>query len=145
VALQATPEQIAQFRRSSTSTQLAQKRAQDLLQLSTAGTQPDLSHRADILANAVEEAQADNEKFVLSFSKEQQEALKKLAKKLRKSDSEVANQTKALSQGLDRRGLTDKQISAILEKLDKALGEFQSEQLAIGSEMGIQGHGNLSN
>ena len=141
VALQATPEQVAQFQRLSASTGAARKSAQDFLQLSASSGNPELTHYADPLSDALEEAQSENDKFLQSFSKEQQSGLKKIAKKLRKADSEITSQSKALSQQLERGGTAGKQVGAIAEKLDKALSDFQSGQLAIATEMGIQGQG----
>jgi hypothetical protein len=137
VALQATPDQIAQFQRFSASTQVARKRAQDLLQLSTKGNQLNWINSTYPLTNDLEEAQADNEKFLASFSKEQEDGLKKLTKKLRKSDSEIEGENKGLRKDLDR-NTADGEIVARLQKLEKALGDLQSQQLAIAAEMGIQ-------
>jgi hypothetical protein len=137
VALQATPDQIAQFQRFSASTQVARKRAQDLLQLSTKGNQLNWINSTYPLTNDLEEAQADNEKFLASFSKEQEDGLKKLTKKLRKSDSEIEGENKGLRKDLDR-NTADGEIVARLQKLEKALGDLQSQQFAIAAEMGIQ-------
>jgi len=138
VALQATPEQTAQFQRWSASTQAARKRAQDFLRVSSNPGNPELSRYADPLANELVEAQSENDKFLKSFSKQQQSGLKKIAKKLQKADSEITSQSKSLNQQLERGGTAGKQIVSTAEKLDKALGDFQSGQLAIATEMGIQ-------
>jgi len=138
VALQATPEQTAQFQRLSASTQAARKRAQDFLRVSSNPENPELSRYADPLANELVEAQSENDKFLKSFSKQQQSGLKKIAKKLQKADSEITSQSKSLNQQLERGGTAGKQIVSTAEKLDKALGDFQSGQLAIATEMGIQ-------
>lgn len=139
VMLQATPEQIGQFQRLTSSTQSARKRAQQLLQLSASGNKLNWINSTYPLTNGLEETQADNEKFLGSFSKEQEDGLKKLTKKMRKADSEITGQSKALSQNLEYG--SDEQIVSLLQKLEKALGELQSQQLAIGSEMGIQSPG----
>jgi hypothetical protein len=136
VLLQATPEQIAQFQRLTSSTQTARKRAQQLLQLSANGNKLNWINSTYPLTNGLEEAQGDNEKFLGSFSKEQEDGLKKLIKKMRKADTDITSQSKALSQNLD--GGSDEQIVSQLQKIEKTLGDLQSQQLAIGSEMGIQ-------
>jgi hypothetical protein len=132
VALQANSDQVAKFQRLRTSTADARKRAQDLLLASakTLGT-------ADKLVDAIEEAQSDNQRFLQSFSPEQQEGLKKFTKKLRKSDSELSSQSKALARSVERRA-SDDQIAPALQKLERTLGEFQSAQLSVAAEMGIQ-------
>ena len=135
VALQATPDQISQFQRLTASTQVARKRAQELLELSAKGNKLNWINSTYPLTNGLEETQ-ESDKFLGSFSKEQEDGLKKLAKKLRKSDSEVGSQSKTLSQDVERQ--SDEHIIAALQKLEKALADFQSQQLAIAAEMGIQ-------
>src|SRR3954464_11315996 len=96
VALQATPEQVAQFQRLRASTQAARQDAQEALQYTAGGDQRDMFHHAHPLTDAVDEALDDNERFLLSFSAEQQDGLKKFSKKLRKSDVALDNHNKAL-------------------------------------------------
>jgi hypothetical protein len=141
VALQATPDQIIQFQRLTKSTQAARKGAQDLLQLAGNTSKLDLFHHVNPLTSAVEEAQTDNGQFLQSFSAMQKSGLKNVTKKLGKADSDVTKQSKALTRGLGHSGIDGKQIAGVVEKLDKALSDFQTKQLAVGSEMGIQGEG----
>jgi hypothetical protein len=54
---------------------------------------------------------------------------------------EITKQNKALKQRLGQSKIDGKQIAGIAEKLDKALGDFQTEQGALGKEMGIQDAG----
>jgi hypothetical protein len=136
VALQATPDQISQFQRLTASTQVARRRAQELLDLSVKGNKLNWINSTYPLTNGLEETQSESDKFLGSFSKEQEDGLKKLAKKLRKSDSEIGSQSKTLSQDVERQ--SDEHIVAALQKLEKALADFQSQQLAIAAEMGIQ-------
>lgn len=140
IALQATPEQITKFRQLTRSTQAARKEAQNLIQAQTTN-EPDSSRYAG-LNDAVEEALNTNLQFVRSFSAPQQSGLKPVIKKLTKADSDVSKQSKALTQELGRSKIGDQKIASIAEKLDKALTNFQSEQLDIGKEMGIQPEGN---
>ena len=65
VALQANPIQVIQFQRLTKSTWAARKGAQDLLQLAEDASKPDLFHSTKPLTSEVEEAQTDNEKFLL--------------------------------------------------------------------------------
>jgi vacuolar-type H+-ATPase subunit H len=135
IALQATPDQEAQFHELTESTEAARKEAQNLIQHTENG--PNSSRYSD-LNNAVEEARRDNQQFVRSFSAPQQTGLKPLTKKLSKSDSDVSKQGKALTQEVERSPTDGKKMADIVEKLDKALTGFQSGQLDIGKEMGIQ-------
>ncbi|HYL14849.1 MAG TPA: hypothetical protein VEV41_17535 [Terriglobales bacterium] len=141
VALQATPDQVIQFQRLTKSTQAARKGAHDLLQLAENASKPDLFHYVNPLTSAVEEAQIDNEQFLQSFSAMQKAGLKDVTKKLGKANSDVTKQSKALSRGVGHSGIDGKQIAGVVERLDKALSDFQTKQLAVGSEMGIQGEG----
>jgi len=139
VALQATPDQRIQFQRLTKSTKAARKGAQALLQLAEDASKPDLFQSTNPLTSAVEEAQTDNEKFLQSFSVVQKSELKDVTKKLGKANSDVTKQGKALTRGLGHSGIDGKHIAGVAEKLDKALRDFQAKQLAVGTEMGIQG------
>ena len=140
-ALQATPDQVIQFRRLTKSTEVALKGVQDLLHLAESASKPDLFHYANPLTSAVEEAQTDNGEFLHSFSTMQKSGLKDVTKMLGKADSDVAKQRNALAHTLGRSGIGARQIAGVAEELDKALREFQARQLAVGVEMGIQGEG----
>jgi len=135
IALQATPDQEAQFHQLTKSTEAARKEAQTSIQHAESG--PDSSRYSD-LNDAVEEARRNNLQFVGSFSVPQQSGLKPLIKKLSKSDSDLSKQGKAFAQELERSPIDGKKMANIVEKLDKALTGFQSGQLDIGKEMGIQ-------
>jgi hypothetical protein len=139
IALQATPDQIAQFHKLSEGTEAARKDAQDLRELAEKANSPDLSHYENPLLSAVEGAQNDDEKFLQSFSATQKTELKDLTKKLGKADSDVAKQSKALKDKLGRSKIDDKNVAVATEKLEKALSAFQTSQRAVASEMGIQG------
>jgi hypothetical protein len=90
------------------------------------------------LKDAVEAAQSDNRKFVMSFSTPQQTGLKPLTKKLSKTDSDISKQNKAMGQELGRSEVDVKKMTAVVDKLDKALSDFQAGLHDIGKEMGIQ-------
>ena len=137
IALQATPDQVARFQQLTKSTEAARKEAQNLIQHTENANKPDSSRYA-ALNDAVEEALSNNQQFVRSFSTPQQSGLKPLTKKLSKADSDVSKQNKALTQELGRSEIVGKKIANVVEKLDKALTGFQTEQLDIGKEMGIQ-------
>jgi hypothetical protein len=91
------------------------------------------------LTDTVEEAQADSEKFVRSFTEAQKSGLKAVTKRLGKANAEITKQSKALNQRLGQSKFDGKQIAGIAEKLDKALGDFQTEHGTLGTEMGIRG------
>ncbi|MGA9968334.1 MAG: hypothetical protein WBQ10_24260 [Terriglobales bacterium] len=137
IALQATPDQIAQFQQLNKSTETASKQAQNLIQPNENATRPNSSRYAD-LSDAVDEGQTNIQRFVGSFSAAQQSGLKPQIKKLSKADSDVSNQSKALAKELERSQIDDKKLLAVTVKLDKALTGFRTELVDIGKEMGIQ-------
>jgi hypothetical protein len=136
IALQATPEQTARFKQLTASTQAAKQQTEDLIHPENAD-KPDASLYAG-LNDAVGEAQSSSLNFVSSFSPAQQSGLKPLVKKLRRANSDVSKESKALTQELARSQIGDKKIANAVEDLNRALTSFQSEQLDIGKEMGIQ-------
>jgi hypothetical protein len=138
IELQATPDQVVQFRQLTDSTQIARKRAQDLLQLAEDARERALLDSMNPLTSAVEEAEANIAQLLRGFSAAQKSGLKPFTKKLEKANSDVTRQSKALTLGLGHAGIESKQIAGVVEKLDRALGAFQTEQLALGNEMGIQ-------
>ena len=139
LAVQATPDQVSQFQTLAKSTAAARKQAQDLLQLAAkADRTADFSRQTTALKDALEDAQGGNKYFVKSFSKSQKSGLKELTKKLEKADSEVAKQRKALDQQLGRTKGESVAIAGTADKLEKALTEFQTLQLSLGKEMGIE-------
>jgi len=141
IALQATPDQVAQFRRLTESTQVARKSVQDLVKLAENASKADLFRSTDHLAGALDKAQTDNQNFLQSFSDVQKSGLKEITKKLGKANSDVTKRSKALTRDLERSRIAGQQISGAAEELDKALSDLQARQFAIGSEMGIQSEG----
>jgi hypothetical protein len=135
IALQATPDQIAQFQQLTKSTEAARNKAQNLIQHTE--NNADSSLYAD-LNDAVGETQSNYQRFVGSFSTSQQTGLKPLTKKLGKTDFAVSKQSKALTQELGRSPIDSKKIANVAEKLDDALTSLRTEQFDIGKEMGIQ-------
>jgi murein L,D-transpeptidase YcbB/YkuD len=142
IALQATPDQIAQFQQLNKSTEAASKEAQNLIQHPENqppenATRPNSSRYTD-LSNSLDEAQTNIQHFVSSFSTAQQSGLKPQIKKLSKADSDVSKQSKTLAQELERSQIDDKKLAAVAEKLNKTLTGFRAELIDLGKEMGIQ-------
>jgi hypothetical protein len=139
LAVQATPDQATQFQALAKSTEAARKQAEELLRLAEkANNMSDFSQQTSALKDAVEDAQGGNKYFVKSLSKSQKSGLKELTKKLEKADFEVAKQRKAMDQQLGRGKSESAAIASTADKLEKALTEFQAQQLSLGKEMGIQ-------
>jgi hypothetical protein len=139
LAVQATPDQASRFQSLAKGTDAARKQAQDLLRLAAkADEQAEFRQHVAALKDAVEDLQAGNKAFVSSFSKSQKSGLKELTKKLDKADSEISRQKKALEQRLGLPQGDDQGVGALADKMEKALADFQSEQMSLGREMGIE-------
>jgi hypothetical protein len=139
LAVQATPDQVSQFQALAKSTEAARKQAQELLTIaSKANRMADFSQQTSALKDALEDAQGGTKYFVKGLSKSQKDGLKELTKKLEKADSEVAKHRKALDQQVGRAKTETAAVASTADKLEKALAEFQAQQLSLGKEMGIQ-------
>ena len=138
VAVQATEEQIGQFRLMMKSTKAARQQAHDLQHLgSNASDSVALTHKATGLRSSVEEAQRQNRDFRRSLSDSQEAGLKNLNKKMTRSDAAVSKDAKTISQQLQQGMLTSEWLGNAAANLEKALVVFQSDQLNLGKEMGI--------
>lgn len=140
-AIQARPEQITQFQVMTKSDQAARSSAQQLVENSATAQQTDLFHYTKSVTDAVDEAQLQNTKFLDSFSDPQKKELKNLTRKLAKASSGVAKDNKALSRELERSKVSGTHLAEVVKRLDTALADFQAQQTAIGTEMGIPGTG----
>jgi hypothetical protein len=139
IAVQATEGQIGQFHLMIKSTEAARQQAHDLQHLDTSESDSVvLTHKATGLEDSVEEAQSENRAFRRSLLDSQEAGLKNLTKKLTKSNSAVSKSAKAISQQLDRGTLNSERLANAAANLEKALAVFQSDQLNLGKEMGIQ-------
>jgi hypothetical protein len=138
MAMQATPEQRAAFAKVAQYTQAAS----DQLQLfrESPGKIPassPLSDRIADLSQAIARARAGSQNFLTSFSSAQKSGLKDITSRLEKADSELDTQIKTLDRTVQSPHPESEQISSSAAGLDKSLAGFQSEQLALGTEMGI--------
>lgn len=138
LAVQANSDQTAHFPELTSSTERARKLAQDLAGPGAkADSATDFSRRAAALKDAVEEAQGANQDFVKSFTKSQKAGLKEMTKKLEKADSEVTKQWKDLERQIGGAKAVSEGIAGAADRLEKALEEFQGQQIELGKEMGI--------
>ena len=139
LAVQATPDQVSRFQSLAKIAEVARKQAQDLLRLAAkADDTAEFYQHVAALKDAVQDVQGGNKSFVKSFSKSQKSGLKELTKKLDKADSEITKEKKALDQRLGLPHGDDEGVASMADKMEKALAEFQAQQLNLGKEMGIQ-------
>jgi hypothetical protein len=141
IAVQASEEQVEQFRVMIKSTQTARQQAQDIQNLGSSTTDSVvLTQKATGLQDSVEEVQSQNHAFRRSLSDSQEAGLKSLTKKLTKSDAAVSKDARIISQQLDQGTLNPQRLVKAAGNLEKALAVFQSDQLNLGKEMGIESH-----
>lgn len=138
LAVQANSDQTSHFPKLIQSTESARKLAQEL---SGRGGKPDgatdFSGRTAGLKDAVDEALGGNQDFMKSFTKSQKSGLKETTKKLEKADSEVGKRWKELERQLSGAKAVSEGTAGAADRLEKALEEFQSQQIGLGKEMGI--------
>jgi hypothetical protein len=138
LALQATPEQIAAFRKVAQYTQTASDQLQSFREsLENKTAAPSLTEGSAGVTRALREARAGNQNFLTSFSEAQKSGLQDLTKKLAKSDSELNKQGKLLDEAGKSGSRSAQPLANAAAALQKRLAVFQNEQLALGREMGI--------
>jgi len=140
IALQATPDQLARFPQLTKTTVAARKQTQILFQRAENSSKVD-SSSYEQLSDALDDARSTNLQFVNTFSASQQSGLKPLIKKLRKTDVNISKQSKDLGRKFEQSEINGKKVSTMMQKLDKALTDFQTEQIDIGKQMGISPNG----
>ena len=139
LAVQATPDQASRFQSLAKNAEDARKQAEDLLRLAAKADSPaEFRQHVTALKDAVEDLQAGNKAFVSSFSKSQKSGLKDLTKKLDKADSAIAKEKKALEHRLGLPQGDDEGVASVADRMEKALADFQAQQLSLGKEMGIE-------
>jgi hypothetical protein len=137
IAVQATDEQRAAFAKLAQYTQAASdqlKEFHESLQKILASSWAD---RETALDQAMEKARASNQNFLGSFSDAQKSGLKEITNKLSKADSDLDKEIKTLDQIARTPKPDSEQVTNSAANLVKELTGFQSEQLALGKEMGI--------
>ena len=138
LAVQATSDQASHFPALTKNTEAARNLAKEFSGMGGKGGGATEFYRKTVaLKEAVEDAQGSNQDFVKSFTKSQKAGLKELTKKLEKADSEVTKQWNELEKQLGGAKSVSEAIAGTADKLEKALEEFQSQQVELGKEMGI--------
>ncbi|HTZ82924.1 MAG TPA: hypothetical protein VMB66_07025 [Candidatus Acidoferrales bacterium] len=131
LAVQATTQQIAEFQTLVNATAAAQEQLGFIQRKSDKNSRPAFS----ALDQVLEDARAKNRRFQQGFSEPQKSGLKDLTKRLDKADSDLEQEQQHLERAISSEAKDE--ISAHLESLEKSLGSFSNEQLALGREMGI--------
>jgi hypothetical protein len=132
IALQATSQQSALF---NTAIQDVEN-ANVQLQAFRAAAQTVPPAPGAIMHDLIEKVHSSNQSFLASFSAAQKAGLKDVLKKLAKEDSELARQAQGFDQGLQSAKPTAEQLASA-SSLEKTLAGFQTQQLALATEMSI--------
>ena len=138
IAVQANAEQRAAFAKVAQYTQTASDQLKDFrASIAKLSASFPLSDRTSSLEQTIERARAGNQNFLTSLSSTQKSGLQDLSTRLAKADSELAKQVRELAQIVQIPTVNSEQIANSAASLEEKLGSFQTEQLALGREMGI--------
>jgi len=138
MAVQATDQQTATFVSVAQDTQAASMQLQafrEFLRKPAASSVG--SDRVATLDQDIAKARTGNKSFLASFSPAQESGLKDLARKLEEADSALDKEIKALDEIVQTGKPDNEHIVNSAASLDKALASFQSQQVALASEMSI--------
>jgi len=139
LAVQATSQQILQYDSMLKSTAAAGTELQAFLaQLEKKDSAPALAGRGTTLEQELEKALTENRKFLDGLSGPQKSGLRDLIRKLMRTDSDLTQQAKALNQQVGDAKAVAQQAASSAQNLGHAFTSFQSQQLALGEQMGIQ-------
>jgi hypothetical protein len=138
LAVQATSQQIVEYAAMMKSTETANTELKAFLeQLSKQESAAALASRSPTLEQAIERARTENKKFLDGFSDQQKSGLKEITKRLIRADSDLAQQAKALDLEAGNTKAVGQPIAASAQGLERALTNFQTQQVGLGEEMSI--------
>jgi hypothetical protein len=139
VAVQARPDQVGYFRAALASTDAALQRSRELQTLGdAANSTPAVNAQSLALRDAIDDVDHYNGRFLASFSKTQETELKPRRKRLRKSYTFVARETRTVQQDMDPGKVVPDRLASAAANLEKALSDFRTDQVRLAREMGIQ-------
>jgi len=138
LAVQATSQQIVEYAAMMKSTEAANAELKTFLEnLGKENAASELASRGATVQQAIETARTEDKKFLDGFSDRQKSGLKEITKRLTKADADLAQQAKALDPEIGNAKAVGAQIETSAQSLERALTNFQSQQLGLGEEMSI--------
>ncbi|HTU42492.1 MAG TPA: hypothetical protein VMF10_12360 [Candidatus Aquilonibacter sp.] len=137
LALQANKPQIGQYKLMLKSTEAATSQLQTFLQQASQESETHLQDSAKNFSAALEQARAENAKFLEQLSDRQKSGLRETIRKLSKADSELGQQGKALDAEIAEGKPVSGEIATSAESLKNSLSTFHDEQVSLGDEMSI--------
>jgi len=138
IEIQATPDQIAEFRTLTKSIEAAGLRVQGFMKL--AGSEPhptDYSLQVIGVRDLLEKAEDDSEIFLGSFSDKQKARFKAQVKKMSKAGAELTKHIKVLEQESENPALNRERLVKLTDDLAKALTSLKAEQFNMGRLLGV--------
>ena len=139
VLLQARPDQVGFFRSILESTDSALQQSVELQRLG-----PEVNNVASInarslqLRDSLDDIEHYQRRFRATLSRFQENELKKLSKRVRKSYSYVDSESKAVFHLLEPGETVPQELASASANLEKALSDFRTDEVRLGREMGIQ-------
>jgi hypothetical protein len=139
VAIQARPDQLGYFHSIIDSTDVALQQSREL-QLMGEGLNniPTVNAKSLQLRDAIDDVDHYHQRFLVSFTKVQENELKPLTKRVRKSYKYVAKEWKRVGQLMEPGKIVPERLMSGAANLEKALSDFRTDQIRLGREMGIQ-------
>jgi hypothetical protein len=142
LAVQASSEQVAAFSEMLKNTAAAAGELKTFEeQLEKPGSASSLAGRDKSLEDTLESARILNKKFLEGFSSAQKTGLKIVTKRLIKTDSELAQQAKAVDLAVEANEAVT-QLANSAQNLERVFSSFQRAQFDLGEEMSIQASAN---
>jgi hypothetical protein len=139
VALQARPDQVGYFHSIIDSTDTALQESRELQRLGPEITNPPTVNAKSLqLRDSIDDVDHYNQRFLVSFTKFQENELKPLTKRVRKSYKFVAKEWKNVGQLMEPGKIVPEKLRNAAANLEKALSDFRTDQIRLGREMGIQ-------
>jgi hypothetical protein len=138
MAVQASNHQVNRFHALVKDTEAAKTELRGLItRLQTAQPEdPAISSLASLEQN-LDGVRTGSKQFIDGFSSDQKTGLRDLMRRLEKADSDLEQAQKKLDQIVHATKISNPEVAAHLENLDKALTEFSAEQISLGREMSI--------
>ena len=138
-AIQARPDQVGYFNSALASTDKALQQSRELQTLGAAASNiPTINAKSLELRDALDDVEHYDGRFMASFTKTQNSELKPLTKRLRKSYTFVAKESKTVQQRMEPGKIIPERLTSAAANLEKALSDYRTDQIRLAREMGIQ-------
>jgi hypothetical protein len=137
LALQATSQQVIDYKAMIAATDHAAAELKSFLTVVNEANSATLAAQDKNLIQAFQLALTSNANFLQKLSDRQKNGLKETIKKLDKSESEVAQQSKALDLEVEAAKSGGPQIATSAQNIERSLATFRSQQIDLGGEMSM--------